>query len=1078
MTTESSATEGRKFGRAARFGGQVFGADDAGAGRWAGLTEPGGLVTELLARISLTGWTVHRRDGRDVVVPATPVNRVQGWKLHVSATVLSAPEVLAACAPPLVETGTAFEYVATLPGLAAVNGPWAPRFGGGKFLTAYPATDELFRELAKRLDEATVGMVGPAILSDQPYRAGGVVHYRYGAFTGVDVLDNDGGRRRCVVGPFGSLVEDRCEAAFRPPPWVEMPFDSSPEWRAPAVAGPDRPAGGTGSRWSVASMQAMGTGPIGPIGPAGSTGMSGPVDPAGPTGVLIGGRYAVTTAIRQANKGGVYRARDLRTGVEVLIKEARPHVGTDARGRDVRDLLGHEARVLRHLGPLGVAPRPLREFVQGDHRFLVEELLPGKPLRLGLRDFPEAGPGGLDVAALLGVLGRLARLVRTVHSVGVVLRKLTPDTVLLLPDGELRLVDLGMAALRTGGPDDWACLDLDGPDVLGFVAPEQVRGAPPDGAADLFGLGMLALHLVGRTTSVRSAGPPRRRSLEERVNTLVEPSLGGRPIPTALRRVVTGLLRNSPADRIGLDEVIALCEAAPTDPQRRGTAGGVDADAELPTLPEESWRDLVGGLIARLAVDGDRDRGTRSTGRGSVSSGSGRGIEPCTVRHGIAGPISVLTRLVSGGSPIVKADPADPISPPGRMSEPGTVLRAGRVLDALLDRLTHHLDQEPHRLPGLYAGSAGAAWALCDAGRLLGRPYLVDRAVELALRLPVVWPDPGMSQGVAGLGTCLLHLWQHTYLPALRDRLTAAAGHLLDTVDRSGPMVWTVDPSFDSALAGHRSYGFAHGTAGIGAFLLSAGHLLGRRDLTAAAVRCADTLLDAARYVGDAALWPSTPTASDTRAHWYDGSAGVGTFLCRLYVRTGEARYLAASVAAARAVMRARWTSGTTYWHGLPGDGDFLLDLARATGDGRYARWAEALAVRLWALRVYRDGVALLPDDSDRRIDSGFGTGLAGQLAFLLRLRDGGPRLFHPDPDVTPRRDPDLGLARGADLPRRGTPRGPGTGTGSGLPGIAASGSGVPGIAASGSGVPLIALPGTALAHRRTACPGGPTCRC
>ncbi|MBE1488597.1 class IV lanthionine synthetase LanL [Plantactinospora soyae] len=1077
MTTESSAIEGRGFGRAVRFGGQVSGAD---TGPRYGLPEPAGLVTDLLARIVLAGWTVHRRDGRDVVTPATPVGRVQGWKLHVSATVLSAPEVLAACAPLLVETGTAFEYVATGPELAALNGPWAPRSDGGKFLTAYPATDELFRELAKRLDEATVGMVGPAILSDQPYRPGGVVHYRYGAFAGVGVFDNDGGHRRCVVSPLGNLVEDRCEAAFRPPPWVEMPFDSSPEWWAPAVAGPGSPASGTGSKWSVASMQSMRTAPTGPIDPArstavpgatgapgttgvaGSTGMSGPVDPAGPTGVLIGGRYAVTVAIRQANKGGVYRARDLRTGTEVLIKEARPHVGTDARGRDVRDLLGHEARVLRHLAPLRVAPRPLREFVQGDHRFLVEELLPGQPLRLGVRDFPEAGPDGLDGAVLLGVLGRLARLVRTVHSVGVVLRNLTPDTVLLLPDGELRLVDLELAALRTGGPDDWARLDLDGVDIPGFIAPEQLRGAAPDGAADRFSLGMLALHLVGRTTSIRSAGRSPLRSLQERVGALVEPSLGGRPVPPVLRRIITGLLREEPGDRLGLDEVVALCEAASADPQRCRVPDGVGADAELPTLPVGNWRDLVGGLIARLATDHDRDRGVGAGGHRPVG-GSGRGVEPCTVRHGMAGPVAVLTRLVAGGSSTVDAGPIDRIPEPGRLAEPGTVLRAGRVLDALLDRLVHHLDREPHRLPGLYAGSAGTAWALCDAGRLLGRPYLVDRAVELALRLPVVWPDPGLSHGVAGLGTCLLHLWQHTYLPTLRDRITAAAGHLLDTVDRTGAMLWTVDPSFDSAFAGHRSYGLAHGTAGIGAFLLSAGHLLGRRDLTAAAVRCADTLLDAARYVGDAALWPGTPTTSGTRAHWYDGSAGVGSFLCRLYVRTGEARYLTASVAAARAVMRARWTAGTTYWHGLPGDGDFLLDLARATGDGRYARWAEALAVRLWAIRVYRDGLALLPDESGRPIDSGFGTGLAGQLAFLLRLRDGGPRLFHPDPDVTPRRGAARGPAGGTDLPRPRSARGAG-------PGAA--------VTAPGAGVQRGALPGTALAHRTAACPGGPACRC
>ncbi|MEE6258931.1 class IV lanthionine synthetase LanL [Plantactinospora sonchi] len=1007
------------------------------------LAAPAEAVADLLARIQLAGWTVYGRSGRTVVTPALPAARLQGWHLQVSATVLSAPEVLAACAPLLIETDTPFTFVSTVEGVVRLNGARAPRAAAGRFLIAYPANDDLFRNLVRRLDEATVGMPGPTILSAWPFRAGGVVHYRYGLFRDLAVRDLDGVHRRCLVDPDGNLVEDALEVVFRPPAWAGPAFDSPPGHLVPPAVGTSPATAAStsvGSMWSVTAMRMMGP-----------TGAAGPVDvsstgPAEPAGALVGGRYAVTAALRQANQGGVYRARDLRTGAEVLIKEARPHVATDALGRDVRELLGHEARVLRHLAPLGVVPRPLREFVQGDHRFLVEELLPGRRLA-ELRPDP-VGTGGnvpetsaspdpvlqpsdtvepsellppdpvrpLDVAGLLPVVHRLAHLLRAVHAMDVVVRDLSPDNVLVLPDGTLRLIDLESAALRTGGPDDWARFDGAGAESA-YHAPEQVRGSAPDPTADLFSLGMTALHLVGRAAPAHHAADlPPRRSLEERVAALLEPPLGGRPLPDPVRRIISGLLRTEPTDRIGLDEVISLCAPVPAVSDPVDTPADVETVDELPTLPHEDWAELIDGIVGQLAHDlgGERRRA------GADFRWAEARAEPCTVQDGIAGPVAVLARLVAdGGSP---AGPDD-----AELLGPGTVRRAGRLLDSLLDRLLRHLDQERHAQPGLYAGAAGTAWALCDAGRLLGRPELVDRAVELALRLPVVWPDPGLGHGVAGLGTGLLQVWRHTYLPALRDRITAAAAHLLDTVQPGPAMLWTVDPSCGSGYAGHRSYGALHGTAGIGGFLLAAGHRLGRRDLVAAAVRCGDTLLDAARYDNTgAARWPAEPGPAPeylaagpdgpaglaASLHRCTGPAGIGSFLCRLYVRSGERRHLDGAVAAARTVFRGRWWSDTGYCHGLAGDADFLLDLARVTAENRYARQAEALGRRLWAMRFHRDGRAVLPDGSDQRVSPGFGAGLSGHLAFLLRLRYGGPRLFQPDPD--PVGQPGVGEGSGA----------------------------------------------------------------
>jgi len=123
----------------------------------------------------------------------------------------------------------------------------------------------------------------------------------------------------------------------------------------------------------------------------------------------------------------------------------------------------------------------------------------------------------------------------------------------------------------------------------------------------------------------------------------------------------------------------------------------------------------------------------------------------------------------------------------------------------------------------------------------------------------------------------------------------------------------------------------------------------------------------------------------------------VGTFLVRLWAVTGEQRFRDLAHGAAVTVHEGRWYSRNGACHGLAGDGDFLCDLAQLTGDQRYHGWAGDLAALLDARHVLRDGLALITDDSLADTTAAYGTGLAGPVSFLLRLRHGGPRLWLPD---------------------------------------------------------------------------------
>jgi len=160
-----------------------------------------------------------------------------------------------------------------------------------------------------------------------------------------------------------------------------------------------------------------------------------------------------------------------------------------------------------------------------------------------------------------------------------------------------------------------------------------------------------------------------------------------------------------------------------------------------------------------------------------------------------------------------------------------------------------------------------------------------------------------------------------------------------------------------------------------------------------AARRAGDTLETAAVREGSGAWWPTGEKGSLTlRTNWCSGSSGAGTFLVRLWAATREERFIDLAEAAAAAIHRERWYSPLATCHGLPGDGQYLLDLADFTGQQRFRHWADDLAAIMMTRNTLRDGLMLLPDETSSDITVGYATGLSGCLAFLLRLGHGGPR--------------------------------------------------------------------------------------
>jgi hypothetical protein len=402
-----------------------------------------------------------------------------------------------------------------------------------------------------------------------------------------------------------------------------------------------------------------------------------------------------------------------------------------------------------------------------------------------------------------------------------------------------------------------------------------------------------------------------------------------------------------------LDRVRAHLTAASVSARVRGAS---PATTDTGPSPRDLLDDLVEQL-AETAVDEARAPGTS---------------DRRTVFAGAAGLLPLLARV-------------DPRS---------------AAVDALLRRI-HAVPPAGPILPGLYTGVAGIAWAGYDVARLRGDDP--GPALALARQIPTDWHMPDVVHGLAGAGLAFAHLWQRGAGDEFRERVDACAHALAKSaVDTKYGLMWPFPVDAESGLAGRASYGFAHGVAGIGTFLLTAARVTNEDRYQDLAVRAGQTL--AANVQGDEAnaWWYADPEEQEianypvSAAHWCNGASGAGTFLLRLGQATDDPMWTDFARRAATTVHREARGATVCYCHGLAGNADFLLDMADSLGEQRYRDWAEELARLITATAARKDGRLVIADDTKNAVSPGFATGTAGTATFLHRLVHGGHRWWMP----------------------------------------------------------------------------------
>jgi serine/threonine protein kinase len=236
----------------------------------------------------------------------------------------------------------------------------------------------------------------------------------------------------------------------------------------------------------------------------------------------------------------------------VVIKRVMPSLAEDAR---FVQMLQIEARIHASLSHKNIVQiHDLGISADGEY-FIVLEYVEGRDLGAVLDRLArlprQAVSNRIDDAVGLYIMSELAEGVHFAHELrgtdgnplGLVHRDISPSNILLSYAGEVKLSDFGVAKRKA---DSSVVTSLKG--ELGYISPEQARGAPTDRRSDIFSLGAVAFEIFTGSPLRHLGGTP--DDYLKAASGIVASSQRYRPdIPPAIERVLSGALAPDPRDR-------------------------------------------------------------------------------------------------------------------------------------------------------------------------------------------------------------------------------------------------------------------------------------------------------------------------------------------------------------------------------------------------------------------------------------------------------------------------------------------------------------------------------------------------
>ena len=243
--------------------------------------------------------------------------------------------------------------------------------------------------------------------------------------------------------------------------------------------------------------------------------------------------YKIIEKIGSGGMGTVYKAQDTILDRFVALKFLSPHL---SQAEEEKKRFIHEAKAASALDHPNICNIYEIDETEDGQIFIAMACYEGE----SLKDKIDRGPMPID--EVLNIAIQIAQGLEKAHSKEIVHRDIKPANVLVTEDGQVKIVDFGLAKLA-----GMTMLTKEGTTLgtVAYMSPEQTKGIDIDHRADIWALGVIVYEMLTRERPFK--GDYEQAVIYSIMNDEPEPVKKLNPdVPIELEQIVTKALRKNP----------------------------------------------------------------------------------------------------------------------------------------------------------------------------------------------------------------------------------------------------------------------------------------------------------------------------------------------------------------------------------------------------------------------------------------------------------------------------------------------------------------------------------------------------